>query len=318
MKLLKVLPAFILITLIISSCKKEKSGTPDTLNWAYSTAFGSGGTGDGQFNLLTGMGVDASGNVYTTDINQNRAQKFNSSGTFITKWGSMGTGDGQFDWPRAIVANTDGSIEIADQNNCRIQQFTPGGVYLSQFGVCGTADGEFGHLYNMERDASGILYVLDPQNYRIEKFSAQRSFLLNWTYGFSYGYPDDLSCSSTGDVYVAFDDATSVPRKETIVQYSPTGTLSNSWKVAFADSTTGYISSIDFDSQDNLHVGGSDGIIRIYKKDGTFIKQWGKLGSGPGEILGLSTLRFGPNDDLYIGGCSGNSNCRISKFTRTN
>jgi tripartite motif-containing protein 71 len=318
MKLLKILSAFILITLIISSCKKEKSGTADTLNWSYSTAFGSGGTGDGQFDLITGMAIDASGNVYTSDINQERVQKFNSSGTFITKWGSLGTGDGQFNWPRAIVANTDGSIEVADQNNCRVQKFTPGGVYLSQFGTCGTADGQFQHFYRMERDANGILYVIDPQNNRIEKFSAQRSHLLSWGYGYVFGDAQDIACSSTGDVYVAFDDYTSVPPKETIAQYNPSGTLINSWKVAIDDSIIGSIQSIDFDSQDNLHIGCGDGLIKIYKKDGTFIKQWGKLGSAQGEILSLSVIRFGPNDDLYIGGCSGNSNCRISKFTKAN
>ncbi len=318
MTLIKTFTAFIFIALVVSSCKKESKDTTDTLTWTYATAFGSGGTGDGQFNLLTGMAVDASGNVYTTDINQNRVQKFSSSGTFITKWGSYGTLDGEFDWPRSVVVNSDGTIEVADQDNCRIQKFTPAGIYLSKFGTCGTADGEFGGVYNMDRNANGILYVTDPDNNRIQKFSSTRTYLSNWLYGYVYGYPMDIACNAAGDVFVAFDETSSVPRKETIVHYTPSGTVVNSWKVNFTDTVGGYIEAIDFDSQDNLHVGGTDGIIRIYKNDGTFIKQWGSLGSGPGEILGLSDMRFGPNDDLYISGCQGNSNCRISKFTKTN
>jgi tripartite motif-containing protein 71 len=319
MNLFKILPAFVFISLIISSCKKENNGNTETLNWTYSTAFGSGGTGNGQFQLLTGVGVDASGNVYTTDINLSRVQKFNSSGTFITEWGgTYDTLDGMFKWPRAVVTNTDGTVEVLDQDNCRIQKFTPGGSFLSKFGTCGNGDGQFGEFYDMERDANGILYVVDWENNRIQKFSAQRNFLLSWDFGFVYGNPTDIACSSTGEVYVSFDDSYSVPRKETIVHYSPTGTVSDSWEVAFADTVGGYIEAIDFDSEDNLHVGGSDALIRIYKKDGTFIKQWGTKGTGPGEILGLNALRFGPDDDLYIGGCAGNGNCRISKFTRSN
>jgi hypothetical protein len=75
---------------------------------------------------------------------------------------------------------------------------------------------------------------------------------------------------------------------------------------------------MDFDSEDHLLIGGSDGIVRIYEKTGNFIKQWGSPGAGPGQILALAELRVGPNDDVYIAGCKGNKNCRISKFTRKN
>jgi tripartite motif-containing protein 71 len=317
MKPTTILAAFISIALAVSSCKKEKD-TPETLTWTYSTAFGSGGTGDGQFSLITGLGVDASGNVYTTDINQNRVQKFSSSGTFITKWGSTGTLDGQFRWPRAVVANSDGSIEVADQDNCRIQKFTPAGVYLSQFGTCGTGNGELGEFYDMDRDANGILYVVDYGNNRIQKFSAARTYLSDWHYGYTFGDPSDISCDADGDVFVAFNDFSNSPIKGTIVHYNPSGTLIDSWNVSSTDTVGGYISAIDFDSQNNLHVGSTECIIRVYKKDGTFIKQWGTKGTGPGEILGLDKMRFGPNDDLYIGGCQGNNNCRISKFTKSN
>ena len=43
-----------------------------------------------------GVAVDSSGNVYVADSGNNRIQKFDSNGTFITKWGSTGTADGQF------------------------------------------------------------------------------------------------------------------------------------------------------------------------------------------------------------------------------
>ena len=46
------------------------------------------GTGDGQFKTPSGIAVDSSDNVYVTDGGNNRIQKFDSNGKFITKWGS--------------------------------------------------------------------------------------------------------------------------------------------------------------------------------------------------------------------------------------
>ncbi|QLH31923.1 MAG: hypothetical protein HWD62_05290 [Cyclobacteriaceae bacterium] len=40
------------------------------------------GNGDGQFFFPLGIATDNSGNVYVTDTNNNRIQKFNSSGGF--------------------------------------------------------------------------------------------------------------------------------------------------------------------------------------------------------------------------------------------
>ena len=39
-----------------------------------------------------GIATDSSGNVYVADMDNNRIQKFDSNGNFITKWGSHGTG----------------------------------------------------------------------------------------------------------------------------------------------------------------------------------------------------------------------------------
>ena len=50
---------------------------------------GSQGTGDGQFNNLFGVAVDAAGNVYVADYNNARIQKFDTSGLYITQWGEV-------------------------------------------------------------------------------------------------------------------------------------------------------------------------------------------------------------------------------------
>jgi DNA-binding beta-propeller fold protein YncE len=56
------------------------------LGWGVGTSFGG-------LELPTGMAVavDGSGNVFVADTDNNRIQKFDSYGNFITKWGGEGT-----------------------------------------------------------------------------------------------------------------------------------------------------------------------------------------------------------------------------------
>ena len=58
--------------------------------------------------------IDSAGNVYVTDSNNYRIQKFTSTGTFITKWGAFGTGDGQFSSPQGIAVNSADNVYGAD------------------------------------------------------------------------------------------------------------------------------------------------------------------------------------------------------------
>ena len=65
----------------------------------YLTQWGSQGSGDGQFMFPTGVAVDGDGDVYVADRDNNRIQKFTSSGGYLTQWGSYGSGNGQFNTP---------------------------------------------------------------------------------------------------------------------------------------------------------------------------------------------------------------------------
>jgi hypothetical protein len=116
------------------------------------------------------MAVDSSNNIYVADTGNNRIQKFNSSGTFLTKWGSNGTGNGQFDSPNGISVDSTGNVYVADTNNNRIQKFSSTGVFIDSCGSAGTGDGEFSGPQDVAADASGNIYVADTGNERIQKF----------------------------------------------------------------------------------------------------------------------------------------------------
>ena len=70
--------------------------------------------------------MDSSNNVYVSDFGENnRIQKFDSNGNFLTKWGSTGSGDGQFEEPTSIALDTSGNVYVVERGNSRIQVFAP-------------------------------------------------------------------------------------------------------------------------------------------------------------------------------------------------
>jgi DNA-binding beta-propeller fold protein YncE len=69
--------------------------------------------------------VDGQGDVYVTDTGNQRVQKFDREGNFITQWGGFGGGDGQFNFPYGIVVDARGSVFVVDSGNTRVQQFMP-------------------------------------------------------------------------------------------------------------------------------------------------------------------------------------------------
>jgi DNA-binding beta-propeller fold protein YncE len=72
------------------------------------------------------LSVDSAGNVYVGDFGENnRVQKFDSNGNFVTKWGTPGSGDGQFIDPIALTVDSAGNVYIVDQGNSRIEVFAP-------------------------------------------------------------------------------------------------------------------------------------------------------------------------------------------------
>ena len=105
---------------------------------SFSFAFGSFGTGNGQFNSPRGIAVDGGGNIYVADTNNNRVQIFDSSGAFQYAFGSLGSGNGQFKSPSGIAVGGGGNIYVADTFNNRVQVFrTPEPSSIIGLGILG-------------------------------------------------------------------------------------------------------------------------------------------------------------------------------------
>jgi DNA-binding beta-propeller fold protein YncE len=79
----------------------------------------------GQFRSPWGVAVDGQGDLYVTDTGNQRVQKFDREGNFVTQWGGFGNQDGQFNFPYGIAVDARGSVFVTDSANSRVQQFMP-------------------------------------------------------------------------------------------------------------------------------------------------------------------------------------------------
>lgn len=126
-----------------------------------------------QFDNPSDVAVDATGNVYVADRNNNAIRKIAPDGTTTTLAGGSGMGyaDGpgataQFADPSGVAVDGIGNVYVAEQLNQRVRKVAPDGTVstLSGTGDPGTDDGPgatatFEYPASVDVDGSGNVYV---------------------------------------------------------------------------------------------------------------------------------------------------------------
>ena len=200
----------------------------------------SGSSGDGGpataalLNRPQGMNLDAAGNIYFADEQNNAVRKINVSTGIISRVAGTGsasfTGDGgaataaTLKYPKDVVVDADGNVFIADHSNHRIRKVNSAGIISTitggtTFGYSGDGLDATGALikypYALTIDNQGNLLFNDQGNNRIRKIFTSgiiTSVAGNGSYGFSGDggscYSADLStvgitCDAAGNIYLA-------------------------------------------------------------------------------------------------------------------
>jgi tripartite motif-containing protein 71 len=286
----------------------------------FVNAWGSLGTGNGEFNSPEGLAIGSGGDVYVADYSNSRMQQFTSTGAFVRVFGHRaGAGAGELYNPFGVAVAPSGDVYVADTGNDRIQQFDSSGSFIRQWGSNGTLDGEFSLLQGITVDSSGHVYAADYGNSRIQEFSATGVFIRKWgtpgTGNNEFGGAIDVAVGPSGDVYVAdsFNNR--------IAEFTSNGTFVRKWGANGGDGTAGsgngefqYAYGVATNALGHVFVADiNNNRIQEFTASGAFIRKWGTAGTGPGQFRpgGVATDSSG---NVYV---TDQDADRIQKFTST-
>jgi RHS repeat-associated protein len=282
--------------------KRAPGGSGEGAPPVSSKQFGSLGSSVGQFNHPEADAIDAKGNVWVADGNNNRIQKFTATGTEPVAYGNEGTGNGQFKHPDGIAVNqTTGKVYVSDTNNNRVEEFDLEGKYLAKWGTAGTGNGQFKTPTNIAIDATGNVYVADTANNRVQEFNSEGTFIKAigsvGTGNGQFKSPGGLAFAY-GNLYVVDWGNNRVQEfnasAEFVRTFGSTGTghgqFKEPWGIA-SDPGTG-----------NLYVadGSTSNRMEEFGPAGEYLNEFGTYGTGEGHFWGPAGAAVDTTGSVYV------------------
>lgn len=269
--------------------------------------------------------------VYVTnDYFNHTVKRFTLAGALLNKWGpestlTPGSAAGDMAAPVGVIADSTGTAWVLEQGNSRIQTFSDvatSPTSTGTFGTNGNADGQFRDPLGVAAAADGSVYVTDGGNKRVQHLSAKNELLHQWSsMGSGLGQFEQIggvAVGPDGNVWVLnYANNSSDPDTSTVIRYSADGTY-----VAHYTSMNGipfsYARDLDVDASGNVYLsdGGNHRVVK-FADDGTFLTQWGQLGTDSGDADfqyndGIAVNAAGT--EVYVVDMSSN---RVKKFDGT-
>ncbi len=251
--------------------------------------WGGTGTTNGLFEGANRVGTDSSGNVYVSDITDDRLQVFDPNGAYLCQidineeYGLYGIAlDPASDI--FVIVNQDFVNKYVP---CAINTYTPTptitstptpmccGQFSVSFGSAGSGNGQFNSAWGIATGsggAAGTVFVGDKSNNRIEVFDTNGGYV---TY---FGNPGSGSGSFSGPYGVAAD---------------------SSGNVYVADQGNNLIQKFTSNG-----VGGY-----------AFSTQWGGMGTGNGQFEYIYDVAVDPTGNTVYAVDMGNGSGRVQAFT---
>ena len=168
--------------------KITPAGVVSTLAGSGAFGFADGPGTTAQFRSPRAVAVDAAGNVYVADAQNQLIRQVTPAGVVTTVAGlavTSGSADGtgsvaRFNNPYGIAVDNAGNLYVGDANNNTIRKIAPGGVVTTLAGTAGTCcfnDGtgsaaRFNGPRGVAVDGAGTVYVADTFNQRIRQVTA--------------------------------------------------------------------------------------------------------------------------------------------------
>ena len=257
-------------------------------NGNFVLAFGSAGSGNGQFQNPRGITVDKSGNVWVVDLANYRVQEFDSNGNYLNQIAGGGWGPNNLlQYPKSVLVDRSGNIWITDDNG-EVREYNSGGNVILTIGSFGTGNGQLEYPEGFVFDGSGNIWVTDPfASDRVEEFSSTGSYLNQFggPPGGGSGdgqlyLPQGIAIDGSGNFWVVDSD------NHRIEEFSSTGSFVKKFgSYGSGDGQFNYPENIAFDGSGNIWVTDTqNNRVQEFDSNGNYIKQFGSSGSGNGQF----------------------------------
>jgi hypothetical protein len=244
------------------------------------------GTGPGQFENLTGMAVDRSGNLYIADGSMNRIQVFNSNMAYQFEIDSPNV-----IFPNGLVVDSSGNIySVVTRSSNMIKVFNPSGTLTDSI-VVGTGGlGQIGDIC-IHNNELFLVFRYDSAftfNDSVIVMGLDGTVKRSWPVTGGPGY---ISVNSSNNVFIT--ETNSIQIYDTLGNFkssiAPTGFSPNA-KVAF-------------DSKERLIVDQNGSDLWFFDTLGNFISKYNLQNYMPvGENIGggICTVNIAGKDFIYV------------------
>ncbi len=213
------------------------------------------------FFVMSGIAVDAAGQVYVSDTepgrNRDRITVFTTQGEFAKRWGPTQGGTNVFDRPWHMDIGSDGLVHVVDSNRQRIITFllTTRGLgfeVVRTWGGFGTEPGRFREPYGIAVGPDRV-YVSDWTNDTVQRFSMDGRVETVWgsrgAGGGQFQHPAGIDLDAEGNLYV-----------------------------------------VDFGNRR----------VQMFNENGAFLMSFGRGGSDPGQFDEPLDVAVGPDGAIYV------------------
>lgn len=142
----------------------EEPRAPVNSNEAVRAFTGGEGITAGKFLRPRGIAADAKGNFYVADTGNDRIEKFDADGKFVSIFGDPGEREGKMKEPNGIAIDADGNIFVTDSHNHKVLQYSPDGTFSKEFN--GPDTGFYGPR-DIAVGSNKVVYIVDQGRTRI-------------------------------------------------------------------------------------------------------------------------------------------------------
>jgi prepilin-type N-terminal cleavage/methylation domain-containing protein len=274
------------------------------------------GSGNGQIYEVGGAAIDTSGNLWVTDLENQRVEEFSSSGTYLSQFSANVSGVGGANLGD-IALDSSGNVWVTDWANNRVLKYTSNGTFLlgigagyqgvgGSIGSAGSANGQFAdYIFGIAVDSSNNVWVVESSNERVQKFNSSGSWLL------SIGGPSPYTCetSPAGSVPacatgsgngqfnspygIAIDSGGNIWVSDyyntRVQKFNSSGVYQSQFNTWAGGSGAYSPGALAFDSSGNIWVfdNYSDNTIVEFNSSGSYLSKFGGTsGSGNGQFNG--------------------------------